>query len=143
MLNILRKKSDFYKCFQENVILNSTDENCNNYSFVYDEKRVLLKKTLKKANKRVIVTCDGHTVRGVRLIPISIHTVAVAKEAEFNIEVAGMADDCVAIIVISGKPGLIKGLDEGLFVSASGTAKDKKFIYVMSEARVRTFEPDI
>ena len=118
-----------------------TDENCRTYSFVYNGNRFLIKNTIKRADKRIIVTCARHTVLGERLIPVTIHT--VAKEVEFNIDIAGMADDCVAIIVISGKPGLIKGLDEGLFVSASGTAKDKKFIYVMSEARFRTFEPDI
>ena len=141
MFDAVRKKSSFYRCFKGDALLIHTDENCRTYSFDYNGNRFLIKKTFKRADKRIIVTCAGHTVLGERLIPVTIHT--VAKEVEFNIDVARMADDCVAIIVISGKPGLIKGLDEGLFVSASGTAKDKKFIYVMSEARFRTFEPDI
>ena len=132
------KNSDFYRCFQENAVLESTDENCSNYTFEYKGKRIVLKKTLRKANKRVIVTCSGHTVSAVRLIPVTIHT--PATEQEFNIDVAEIANDgAIAIVVISGKPGLIKGLDEGIFVSAGGERKGKNDVYVMSETRFRTF----
>ncbi len=140
MFDAVRKKSSFYRCFKDDAILIGTDENCRTYSLEYNGDRVLVKKTLKRAGKRVIVTCAGHTVQGVRLIPVTIHT--VAKEVEFNIDVASMADDdAVAIVVISGKPGMIKGLDEGVFVSAGGDSKGKKCVFVMSEARFRTFEP--
>ena len=132
------KNSDFYRYFQENSVLESTDENCGNYTFEYKGKRIVLKKTLRKANKRVIVTCSGHTVSAVRLIPVTIHT--PATEQEFNIDVAEIANDgAIAIVVISGKPGLIKGLDEGIFVSAGGDGKGKNRVFVMSEARFRTF----
>ena len=132
------KKSDFYRCFKENAVLSGVDENCSNYTFEYEGKKVVIKKTLKKANKRVIVTCSGHTVSAVRLIPVTIHT--PATEEEFNIDVANMHNDgAIAIVVISGKPGIIKGLDEGLFVSAGGNGKGKNCVFVMSEARFRTF----
>ena len=139
MFDVLKKKSDLCRFFQENAVLIDQDENCGNYSFEYKGKRIIIKKTLNKTDKRVIVTCSGHTVSALRLIPVTIHT--PATEVEFNIDVAGMANDgAVAIVVISGKPGLIKGLDEGIFVSAGGERKGKDQIYVMSEARFRSFE---
>ncbi len=138
MFDALVRRSNFYRYFKENAILNHTDGNCRTYYFEYNGKHILIKKTLKRADKRVIVTCAGHTVQGVRLVPVTIHT--VAKEVDFNIDVAGMTGDGAAIVVISGKPGLIKGLDEGIFVSANGDPKDKKCVYVMSEARFRGFE---
>lgn len=85
------------------------------------------------------MTCSGRSVGAVHLYPVSLNT--VASEFEFDVDVADMLDgNTVAVVVISGKPGLIKGLDEGIFVSASGQPKDKKFVYVMSEARFRSFE---
>lgn len=139
MLDALRKKSDFYRCFKDSATLIDSDENCRTYSFEFKGNSFLIKKTLKRADKRVIVTCTGHTVLGERLIPVTIHT--VAKEAEFNIDVAEFVEnDAIAIVVISGKPGLIKGLDEGVFVSAGGDKKSRKCVLVMSEARFCTFE---
>lgn len=139
MLDALRKKSDFYRCFKDSATLIESDENCRTYSFEYKGNRIQIKKTMKRADKRVIVTCSGHTVSAVRLIPVTIHT--PATEEEFNIDVAEIANDgAVAIVVISGKPGLIKGLDEGIFVSAGGDGKGKNRVFVMSEARFRTFE---
>ena len=138
MLDALRKKSDFYRCFKDSATLIESDENCRTYSFEYKGNRIQIKKTMKRADKRVIVTCSGHTVSAVRLIPVTIHT--PATEQEFNIDVAEIANDgAIAIVVISGKPGLIKGLDEGIFVSAGGDGKGKNRVFVMSEARFRTF----
>lgn len=145
LFDIMELKSDeaqmsLYDVFCRKKALVSTDDNCKTYTLEYGGKRVVLKKTLKKATKRVIVTCSGHTVSAVHLYPVTHHT--VATEDEFHVDVADMQDkDSIAIVVISGKPGLIKGLDEGIFVSASGQPKDNKAVYVMSEARFHTFEP--
>ena len=43
------------------------------------------------------------------------------------------------IVVIKGKPGLITGLDEGIFVSSRGKIKTNKDIYVMSETAFKLF----
>ena len=45
-----------------------------------------------------------------------------------------------SIVIIKGKPGLIKGLDEGIFVSNRGTPKSKNSVYVMSEGAFKIFE---
>ena len=132
------RKSELYKAFLSNDSY-TNDGICKKFAFDYKGKQILLSKTLKKATKRVIVTCAGHTVSGVHLYPVTHHT--VASEDEFHIDVANMIDgNNIPIVVISGKPGLIKGLDEGLFVSANGSPKDKKFVYVMSEARFKSFD---
>ncbi len=144
LFDIMELKNDeaqmsFYDVFCREKKLVSTDENCKTYTFEHTGRRVILKKTLKKATKRVIVTCSGHSVSAVHLYPVTHHT--VATDHEFHIDVMDMQDkDSIALVVISGKPGLIKGLDEGIFVSASGQAKDKSPVYVMSETRFRSFE---
>ena len=45
-----------------------------------------------------------------------------------------------AIVIIKGKPGVITGLDEGIFVSSRGTPKSKNCVYVMSEGAFKLFE---
>ena len=144
LFDIMELKNDeaqmsFFEVFDREKTLVSSDEGCKTYTFEYGGKRVVLRKTLKKATKRVIVTCSGHTVSAVHLYPVTHHT--VASEIEFNIDVADMLDsETLAIMIISGKPGLIKGLDEGIFVSASGAPNSQKFVYVMSEARFKSFD---
>ena len=48
--------------------------------------------------------------------------------------------DEITIVVIKGKPSIIKGLDEGIWVSAKkGKLTNKKEIFVMSEAAFKLF----
>jgi len=50
--------------------------------------------------------------------------------------------DEIAIVVIRGKPGVIIGLDEGVWVSAKrGTLRTKQDVFVMSEAVFKLFTP--
>ena len=139
MLGIFRKKSDLYNAFLKNGEIMATNEGYTSYAFDYNGKRVVLKKTNRKATKRIIVTCSGHTVSAVHLYPVTHHT--VASEEEFNIDVADMqSKDIIPIVVISGKPGLIKGLDEGIFVSANNSANANGRVFVMSEIRFKGFD---
>ena len=139
MLGFFRKKSDLYNAFLKNGKIVATEEGSTSYTFDYNGNRVIVRKTNKKATKRIIVTCSGHTVSAVHLYPVTHHT--VVGEEEFNIEVADMQDkDVIPIVVISGKPGLIKGLDEGIFVSANKGANRKGHVLVMSEVRFKGFD---
>lgn len=48
--------------------------------------------------------------------------------------------DETTLIVIKGKPGIITGLDEGIFVSSRGIPKSNNSVYVMSEGDFKLFE---
>ena len=138
-MSVFQKKSSFYDAFLNDARIIATYNKFTSYTFDYNGIHVMLKKTNKKATKRIIVTCSGHTVSAVHLYPVTHHT--VASEEEFNIDVADMLDkNAVALVVISGKPGLIKGLDEGIFVSANNSSHRNGRILVMSEARFKTFD---
>lgn len=45
------------------------------------------------------------------------------------------------IVLISGKPGTIQGLDNGCIVSSRGEVKSEKGVYVMSSAAFKLFRP--
>ena len=52
-------------------------------------------------------------------------------------------NDEIAIVVIKGKPGVIVGLDEGIWISAKkGRLGGEKDIFVMSEAVFKVFSPE-
>ena len=54
------------------------------------------------------------------------------------------ARDEIALVVIKGKPGVIVGLDEGIWVSAkNGKLTGARDIFVMSEAVFKVFAPQI
>ena len=54
------------------------------------------------------------------------------------------AKDEIAIVVIKGKPGVITGLDEGIWVSAKkGKLKGTQDIFVMSEAVFKVSAPPL
>ena len=54
------------------------------------------------------------------------------------------AKDEIAVVVIKGKPGVITGLDEGIWVSAkNGKLKGTQDIFVMSEAVFKVFAPSL
>ena len=47
----------------------------------------------------------------------------------------------IALVVIRGKPGIITGLDEGIWVSArNGVLRGPRDVFVMSEAAFKVFE---
>lgn len=47
--------------------------------------------------------------------------------------------DTVTIVLIKGKPGVITGLDDGMFVSAHKQLKNDTEVYVMSESAFKLF----
>lgn len=48
--------------------------------------------------------------------------------------------DTVAILLVKGKPGMITGLDDGMFVSVHRKLKNDTDVYVMSESAFKLFE---
>ena len=49
--------------------------------------------------------------------------------------------DTVSIVLIKGKPTLVTGLDDGMFVSAHRKLKKDTDVYVMTESEFKLFEP--
>ena len=122
--------------YQKNPV--ESDDYCKRYSFKHKNKKIVLIKTKKRANKYTVIHCKGSSVTWEQITQISIHT---AESEYFSIDLSDRRDqDTVYILVISGTPNHFKGLDEGIFVSANRKADFKDSIYVMSETRFKVFE---
>lgn len=130
-----------YEVFCAEKKLVSSDELCKTYSFDYQGKKVIVRKTVKKATHSTEIRCMVNTVQWVQnTVVMNTPFPKVTAEIPFT---DLLDEDILGILVISGKPNLFRNLDEGVCVSGNGTPKGKRFVYVMSEARFKLFEPKI
>ena len=115
------------------------DEHCKTYRFVFHGKTILLKKSVQRANKHTVIQCKGSSVQWEQIRPLGISPV---REVSFLCDASFWEKDSICMVVISGQPMGFQHLDEGIFIS-HGRAMDasKQQIYVMSEARLKLFEP--
>lgn len=97
---------------------------------VYASKKSAAKNTHIHCDKNGTVYWEQLYILGGISSPQSERIVLVKPERE--------ADE-VTIVLIKGKPGVITGLDENGFVSASRQLKNDSDIYVMSQAAFKTF----
>ena len=134
------EQASFYETFRAKKELVSKDETKRIYTFSFRGKQVVLFKTVKKANKYSIIHCNTSTVTWEQVNQITIHT-AVSEYFELSFAPDTLESDTLYVLVISGTPNHIKKLDEGMFVSAIGTPRAKKSVFVMSEARLKLFDP--
>ena len=117
-----------------------TDENelTKRVEFEKDGQKYVLYITRAAVTKSTHIHCraDGSVYRE-DLYPFGGYTNPSRVESVL-IKPQRKADETV-IVVIKGKPGVITGLDEGIFVSSRGRIKTKNDIYVMSEAAFKLF----
>ncbi len=89
--------------------------------------------TKRSATKRIVVHCDNGNVILEERIPLGIRPLSentvICKPAEL------ITKERRTILVISGTPDMIVGLDEGVIASAKRYAVEPspKYLYVMSE----------
>jgi DNA-binding Xre family transcriptional regulator len=109
--------------------------------FVRDGVSYVLYMTKKTANKATRICCeeDGtirweqHHMMGGPCTPYVVSEVLIKPMRQ--------AGETV-LVVIKGKPGIITGLDEGMWVSArNGRLHGPRDVFVMSEAAFKVFEP--
>ena len=119
---------------------NVTDENelTKKVEFEKDGQKYVLYITRSAVTKSTHIHCreDGSVYRE-DLYPFGGYTNPSRVESVLA-KPQRKADETV-IVVIKGKPGIITGLDEGIFVSSRGKIKTINDIYVMSETAFKLF----
>ncbi len=89
--------------------------------------------TKRVINKRTVVHCSNENVSFEERIPLGIHPVSehtvICKPKEL------MTKERRTLLIISGTPDIICGLDEGIIASAKRYTVEpsSKFLYIMSE----------
>jgi len=128
------KENSFYKAFAMNKVLINSDEFCKTYTFEYGNKRIILKKTIQKANKHTVIHCKENSVVWEQIYPVGIYPArvnTVISDASF------CGKDHVCVLVITGRPMCIEALDEGIWKSAEKFPGENGSAFVMSEARMK------
>lgn len=132
--------SKIYELFKEAVkssAVPTTFDKMNLVRFKDGGKSYEVYFTVKRANKRTIISCTDNFIEWEQLplLPMSHGIVGAKKEPIINVT---PSKDCIRIVVIMGKPTVITGLDDGMFRSANKF--DGNYVNVMSESRFKTLE---
>ena len=133
-LSLYHYSRSFGECVAES-------EGIKTIRFVREGVRYVLYLSVRSATKATRICCeeDGaiwweqHHMMGGPCTPSVVREVLLKPKRE-----AGE----IVLVVIKGKPGVITGLDEGMWVSAkNGRLRDMRDVFVMSEAAFKVFEP--
>jgi DNA-binding Xre family transcriptional regulator len=101
---------------------------------------VYISKSSANKSTRIYYEADGTVYWEQYYIMGGICTPSIVKNVLVKPE---RMNDEIAIVVIKGKPGVIVGLDEGIWISAKkGRLGGEKDIFVMSEAVFKVFSPE-
>ncbi len=107
--------------------------------FKKDEVKYKIAVTKKRANKRTRIHCEENQIIWEQMYPLGR---CPSSEKTNILQPSGFIEkNCICILVISGKPSFIIGLDEGVYSSAKRFSKDiKSHLYVMSKAAFKALD---
>lgn len=122
-------KGSFFERFKSNAILTGNDEFFEIYRLENEGQIYVIKKTKRSANKHTVIHCENGAIIWEQIYPLGISPVrkrTVITKSSFS--------ECGerGIVLISGKPKCITGLDDSEFVSLHGSIRSDRDIYVMS-----------
>lgn len=119
------------------------DEFCKYFKVDFGGKTYDIAVTKRTANRYSVITCSDRSVVWAQM-PFSAMAAGNGygeSIPEFELTVHEKQAGVIRIIVISGKPNHIKGLDEGIFRSSRNPGNDTN-VHVMSTAAFKIFDPD-
>ena len=106
--------------------------------FFHHGQKYVIYETKVRATKATRIECRGDgTLYWVQFYPFGGIS-SPSREENFLLKPVRRKNEIV-IVFIKGKPGLITGLDTGIFVSAHGSLKNDTDVYVMSESAFKLF----
>ena len=106
------------------------------FEFTLNSRKFVVHYTKNTANKFTQIDCRQDTLSSKQTHPVghirngfSVTPIIKPKRGKGEI----------VMVIIKGKPEVITGLDEGIFVSSRGSLKKDSDVYVMSEAAFKLF----
>ncbi len=136
---VSEERLSFYSAFKKLAVCTEETDQYRTLRFSIREKKYVVYQSKKRANNNTEIQCGqrGH-VMWKQHYPIGYIT--NNYEVDCLITLPRTSDETV-IVLILGKPSVIKGLDENGYVSSRGTPKDPTDVFVMSEAAFKLFTP--
>ena len=129
----------FYAAFKKLAVCTEETDQYKTLRFSVGGKKYVVYQSGKRANHNTEIQCgqSGH-VMWKQNYPIGY----ITGNCEVDLLIAlPQSTDETVIVLIMGKPGVMKGLDENGYVSSRGTPKKPSDVFVMSEAAFKLFTP--
>lgn len=134
---VSERELSVYAAYKKLGVVTEQGEQVQTVRFSVGERRFVVFVSNRSATKATHIVCDEDgAVYWKQLYAVGISCV---PEQVALIKPPRTSDETV-IVLIKGKPGIIRGLDENGFVSARGTCQKPTDVYVMSEAAFKLFE---
>ncbi len=118
------------KCVEKN-------DRYSTVQFSVGEQKYTVYVSNQTANKRSLISCNSNG----NITWDQLTFIWTLKPDRYGLIRPDWNKNETVIVLIKGKPGIIKGLDTNGFVSSRGERKSYKDVYVMSEAAFKLFEP--
>ena len=133
---VSEEKLSLYNHYKKNGHCVEKNELYKKVQFVADNKKYTVFISNQAANKATHIHCMGNG----SIVWEQFHAIGHIVSSEKQVLIVPKKEkDETVIVLIKGKPGLIKGLDEGKFVSSRGKAKKETDIFVMTETAFKLF----
>lgn len=139
--------ASFYSAFRTCGRVIEENENIRKIGFSFKDQEFVVYITKNAASKSTHIICESDgTVYWKQYYPVGrgFGTNLIPANTKTPLVKPARASGEIAAVVIKGRPSLIAGLDEGIWVSAErGKAKTPKDVFVMTEAQFKLFVPEL
>jgi hypothetical protein len=132
-----KQPNSIYEAYLGNASSAKEDEKFKIVEFEYNGVMFCVKNLKKSFNKRTIINCAA--TGGVSAEHLYPHGISPAREVESIFHPAWIEKGKVTVLLISGTPGIITGLDNGTVHSAKYGCLKEGF-YVMTVSAFKMFE---
>ncbi|MBR3894226.1 MAG: helix-turn-helix transcriptional regulator [Clostridia bacterium] len=127
-----------YSAYKKRGVVTEKNELYKAVRFSVGERAYVVYQSLHVATKNTHIECrESGTVYWKQFYPVG--HLALTPEVNVLIKPPRSSAEETVIVLIKGKPSVIKGLDENGFVSSRGTPKKPTDVFVMSEAAFKLF----
>ncbi len=128
-----------YAAYKKLGLVTDGTEQYETVRFSIGDQKYTVYRSKRTAVKATHIECaESGTVYWKQLYAVG--HILCDPEISVLIQPHSSADETV-IVLIKGKPGVIKGLDENGFISSRGIRKKPTDVYIMSEAAFKLFSP--
>ena len=136
---VSEEKLSLYDAFRTRGKVIGEEKEYKTVSFEHGGHRYTVYVSKKRASKATRIECrENETIYWIQYYPFGSMCGPYQVETMFLRPKPAKGE--TRIVLFRGKPGVIVGLDEGIFVSAHGTPGEGT-VYVMSEGAFKLFSP--
>ena len=128
----------FYEAFRKKATLLSEDQICVSYRLEHEGRVYIIKQTKEQAGRHTAVHCVAGAVIWEQNDPLGA---GIAKDRHVITKKKFCERGQRGVVVISGAPATLAGLDMGGFLAAESTPAASDDVYVLTGAAFKHFAP--